>query len=110
MTYKCTDTPTRAVVIHNPELRMDLESLEEGVDVLGLCILQLLEHLDFVEDFLYAVVPYGTIFFIILGVHIDDLNRHHTVMQEIVAKFCPSAQLQVPTRPKHDSLWELLTP
>ena len=67
---------------------MDLESLEEGVDVLGLCILQLLKHLDFVEDFLYAVVPYGAIFFVILGVHIDDLDGHHTVMQEIVAKFC----------------------
>ena len=81
------DATSGAVVIYDPELRMDLESLEKGVDVLRLRILKLLKDANLAEGVLDGVVLDSNVALIVLGININDLDSGDTVVQEIVAMF-----------------------
>ena len=79
-TYQSTNTTTWAIIIHDPQLRMDLESIEEGVDILRFAILELLQNTNLVQSLLDAVVFRDGIDLVVLGVHIDDFKGYYTVM------------------------------
>lgn len=50
LTYQGAHATSRTVFVHNPELRMDLERIEDYIDVLGVAIFELLQDLDLMHS------------------------------------------------------------
>lgn len=58
---------------------MYLKGIEDDVNVLGVGILQLLQHLDLMHGNLNTIVFLSSIDFVIVGVNIDDLQGDNSV-------------------------------
>ena len=83
--YQCTHTSTWTIIIYYPKLRMDLESVEEGIYILCFTVFELLENANFMKSLLDAIVFRDRVFLIILGVDVDDFQGHYAIVLEICA-------------------------
>ena len=80
------DATSRAIVVHDPELTMNMESIKEHVDILSFTIFQLLQNLDFVDSNFHGIIFGAGVGLIVCCIDIDDLKGNNTVVHLIVAK------------------------
>lgn len=85
------DTTTRAIVVHDPQLRMNLESIEEHVYILGFAVLKLLQDLDLVNGNFDGIIFGAGVGLIVCRIDIDNLKGNNTVVHLIVANKYVSA-------------------
>ena len=64
---------------------MNLESIEEGVDILGFAILELLQNLDLVNGDINGIIFGTSVGVIICSIDVDNLEGNNTVVHLIVA-------------------------
>lgn len=65
---------------------MYLERIENGIDILGIVILELLQDLDLMHSDLDAFILCQGIDFVVMGVHVDDFQGDDTIVDLITAK------------------------
>lgn len=86
-THECRYTSARAIVCHNPELRMNRKRRKEWIDILRLGILELLKNLDFMRSIGDGAVLVEDGALVILRINVDDLDGGHTIVDKITAMF-----------------------
>lgn len=65
---------------------MYLKGVENYIDVSGISILQLLQHLDLVQSNLDTVILLSSIDSIVMGVNIDDFKSNDSVFSLVMTR------------------------
>ena len=74
------NTPSWTVIVDDPQLRMDLEGVEDDIDILSLAIFQLLKYLDLVDGDFDGIILGTSIDFVVRRVDIDNLQGNNTLL------------------------------